>query len=65
MPNELDDPAANAEGFPIRPDAAAALFGRLGIDRDTTVVAYDDGGSMWQPGSSSSSSTTATSGSGS
>lgn len=43
---ELDDPAANAEGFPIRPEAAAALFGRLGIDRDTTVVAYDDGGSV-------------------
>ncbi len=43
---ELDDPAANAEGFPIRPDAAAALFGRLGIDHDTTVVAYDDGGSV-------------------
>ena len=43
---ELDDPIANAEGFPIRPAAAAALFGRLGIDRDTTVVAYDDGGSV-------------------
>jgi thiosulfate/3-mercaptopyruvate sulfurtransferase len=43
---ELDDPAANAEGFPIRPEAAAALFGRLGVDRDTTVVAYDDGGSV-------------------
>jgi thiosulfate/3-mercaptopyruvate sulfurtransferase len=44
--NDLDDPAANTEGLPIRPDAAAALFGRLGIDRDTTVVAYDDGGSV-------------------
>ena len=43
---ELDDPAANADGFPIKPDAASALFGRLGIDRDTTVVAYDEGGSM-------------------
>jgi thiosulfate/3-mercaptopyruvate sulfurtransferase len=43
---ELDDPAANAEGFPIRPQAAAALFGRLGIDHATTVVAYDDGGSV-------------------
>ena len=39
--NELDDPAANAEGQPIRPEAAAALFGRLGIDHETTVVAYD------------------------
>jgi thiosulfate/3-mercaptopyruvate sulfurtransferase len=43
---ELDDPAANADGFPIKPDAASALFGRLGIDQDTTVVAYDEGGSM-------------------
>jgi thiosulfate/3-mercaptopyruvate sulfurtransferase len=43
---ELDDPAANAEGLPIRPEAAAALFGRLGIDHETTVVAYDDGGSV-------------------
>ena len=43
---ELDDPAANTEGFPIRPETATALFGRLGIDRDTTVVAYDDGGSV-------------------
>jgi thiosulfate/3-mercaptopyruvate sulfurtransferase len=41
----LDDQAANAEGFPIRPGAAAARFGRLGIDHGTTVVAYDDGGS--------------------
>ena len=43
---ELDDPTANAEGLPIRPAAAEALFGRLGIDHDTTVVAYDDGGSF-------------------
>jgi thiosulfate/3-mercaptopyruvate sulfurtransferase len=43
---ELDDQGANAEGFPIRPAAAAALFGRLGIDHETTVLAYDDGGSV-------------------
>jgi thiosulfate/3-mercaptopyruvate sulfurtransferase len=42
----LDDPAANAEGLPIRSEAAAALFGRLGIDRETTVVAYDDSGGL-------------------
>jgi thiosulfate/3-mercaptopyruvate sulfurtransferase len=42
----LDDPAANAEGFPIRPAAAAALFGRLGIDQETPVIAYDDSGGM-------------------
>jgi thiosulfate/3-mercaptopyruvate sulfurtransferase len=44
--NELDDHAANAEGQPIRPEAAAALFGRLGIDHETTVVAYDDAGGV-------------------
>jgi thiosulfate/3-mercaptopyruvate sulfurtransferase len=44
--NELDDEAANAEGQPIRPRAAAALFGRLGIDHETTVVAYDDAGGV-------------------
>jgi thiosulfate/3-mercaptopyruvate sulfurtransferase len=44
--NELDDQAANAAGQPIRPEAAAALFGRLGIDHETTVVAYDDAGGL-------------------
>src|SRR6516165_12548122 len=34
---ELDDPRAKTEGFPIRPDRAVALFGRLGIDQATTV----------------------------
>jgi thiosulfate/3-mercaptopyruvate sulfurtransferase len=43
---ELDDPAANAGGSPIRPAAAEALFGRLGVDDETTVVAYDDAGGM-------------------
>ncbi|HEV8675918.1 MAG TPA: sulfurtransferase [Methylomirabilota bacterium] len=43
---ELDDARANADGFPIRPDQAAALFGGLGIDHDTTVIAYDDAGSQ-------------------
>ena len=46
-PRELDDPTANAEGLPIRPDRAAALFGGLGIDHDTTVVPYDDAGSLY------------------
>jgi thiosulfate/3-mercaptopyruvate sulfurtransferase len=44
---QLDDPAANAEGLPIRQEAAAAVFGGLGIDRDTTVVAYDDSGGLF------------------
>jgi thiosulfate/3-mercaptopyruvate sulfurtransferase len=43
---ELDDARANAEGFPIRPAKAVALFGGLGIDHDTTVIAYDDAGSL-------------------
>jgi thiosulfate/3-mercaptopyruvate sulfurtransferase len=43
---DLDDPRANADGFPIRPEKAAALFGGLGIDHDTTVIAYDDAGSQ-------------------
>jgi thiosulfate/3-mercaptopyruvate sulfurtransferase len=42
----LDDPTANAQGLPIHPEAAASLFSRLGIDHETTVVAYDDGGSV-------------------
>lgn len=43
----LDDSQANARGFPIWPNAAVALFGPLGIDHDTTVVAYDDSGSVY------------------
>ena len=46
-PRELDDARANAEGLPIRPEKAAALFGGLGIDHDTTVVAYDDAGGVY------------------
>ena len=46
-PRELDDARANAEGLPIRPEKAARLFGGLGIDHDTTVVAYDDAGSVY------------------
>ncbi len=43
---QLDDPRANADGSPIRPEKAAELFGRLGIDQDTTVIAYDDAGGL-------------------
>ncbi|MGH7322943.1 MAG: sulfurtransferase [Candidatus Rokuibacteriota bacterium] len=43
---DLDESGANAQGFPIPPDSAGALFGRLGIDGDTTVIAYDDAGSV-------------------
>ena len=31
------------------PEACAALFGRLGIDADKQVVAYDSGGGMYAP----------------
>src|SRR5262249_30740590 len=43
---ELDDSRRNAEGLPIRPEKAAALFGGLGIDHDTAVIAYDDAGGL-------------------
>jgi thiosulfate/3-mercaptopyruvate sulfurtransferase len=43
---EMEDPRAKTEGYPIRPDKAVALFGGLGIDQDTTVIAYDDVGSQ-------------------
>ena len=43
---ELDDPKANAAGMPIRPEHAATLFSRLGIDHDTGVIAYDDAGGV-------------------
>jgi thiosulfate/3-mercaptopyruvate sulfurtransferase len=45
-PKELDDARANADGFPIRPERAAALLGGLGIDERTVVVAYDDAGGV-------------------
>jgi thiosulfate/3-mercaptopyruvate sulfurtransferase len=44
---QLDDPQANAEGYPVRPERAADLFGRLGIDQETTVIAYDDAGGLY------------------
>src|SRR5262249_56943410 len=42
----LGGAGANADGWPIRPQAGAALLGPLGIDQETTVVAYDGGGSV-------------------
>jgi thiosulfate/3-mercaptopyruvate sulfurtransferase len=45
-PRLLDDPRANADGLPIRPETAAELFGSRGIDDGTTVVAYDDAGGV-------------------
>jgi len=43
---ELDDLAANRQGFPIPTAKAEALFSRLGIDETVQVVAYDDTGGL-------------------
>jgi len=39
---ELDDLASNRAGMPVPMDKAKALFARLGIDKNTVVVGYDD-----------------------
>src|SRR6266496_3851084 len=39
---ELDDLEANRAGMPVPMDRAKALFARLGIDKNTVVVGYDD-----------------------
>ncbi|MBI2460686.1 MAG: hypothetical protein HYV61_04105, partial [Candidatus Rokubacteria bacterium] len=44
---ELDSVEANRQGYPIPSEQAEALFGRLGIDHDTRVVAYDDAGGLF------------------
>lgn len=44
---DLDDVAMNAEGFPLDPKRAGDLFGRLGVDDQTWVVAYDDAGGLF------------------
>jgi thiosulfate/3-mercaptopyruvate sulfurtransferase len=44
---ELDDVAANRQGFPIPTAKAEALFGKLGIDETVQVVAYDDVGGLF------------------
>ncbi|MBI2081010.1 MAG: sulfurtransferase [candidate division NC10 bacterium] len=43
---DLDDVAANRQGFPMPPAKAEALFSRLGIDPTVHVVAYDDAGGL-------------------
>jgi len=39
---ELDDLASNRQGMPVPMEKAKALFVRLGIDKNTVVVGYDD-----------------------
>lgn len=43
---DLDDPRANAEGLPIKPERAEAMFGALGIDHGVKVIASDDAGGL-------------------
>jgi len=44
---DLDDAASNRKGLPMDQTKAEALFGKLGIDENTRVVAYDDSGGLW------------------
>jgi thiosulfate/3-mercaptopyruvate sulfurtransferase len=41
---DLDDLEANKRGMPVTLDKAQAVFARLGLNKDTQVVAYDDAG---------------------
>lgn len=43
----LDDLEANRKGLPLPVEKAEAIFGGLGIDRETRVVAYDDAGGLF------------------
>ena len=43
---DLDDVASNRKGVPMDQAKAEALFGKLGIDENTRVVAYDDSGGL-------------------
>ena len=51
MDRDLSAPKTGKNGrHPLpTPEAAAALFGRLGIDATKQVVAYDPGGGMYAP----------------
>ena len=44
---DLDDVASNRKGLPMDQARAEAVFGKLGIDENTRVVAYDDSGGLW------------------
>jgi len=44
---EIDDVTSNQKGLPMDQTKAEALFGKLGIDENTRVVAYDDSGGLW------------------
>lgn len=44
---EIDDLTSNRNGLPMDQAKAEALFGRLGIDDNVRVIAYDDSGGLW------------------
>ncbi len=44
---DLDDVASNRKGLPMDQAKVEAVFGKLGIDEKTRVVAYDDSGGLW------------------
>ena len=46
-PRSLDDLEANKKGLPLPVEKAEAVFGELGIDQRTQVVAYDDRGAYF------------------
>jgi len=45
--SEISDPQSSVPMMIIPPDSFADLMGRLGIDENTTVVVYDQGGGVW------------------
>ncbi|MBI3990169.1 MAG: sulfurtransferase [candidate division NC10 bacterium] len=46
-PRSLDDLEANKQGLPLPAENAGAIFGGLGIDERTRVVAYDNMGGLF------------------
>lgn len=44
---DIDDLKRNRKGLPMDKTKAEALFGKLGIDKDTRVISYDDTGGLW------------------
>lgn len=46
-PRSLDDLEMNKQGFPLSKEKAETIFGALGIDGRTRVVAYDDTGGLF------------------
>ncbi len=45
--DDISDPKGDAPFLILPKEEFESVMGRLGIDNDTTVVAYDDGGNTW------------------